>query len=220
MRFLKTGIRKLILESNLEALETLLINNKPTANKEIQCGLTSSAHPLHYICDCVFEGKITDQDAVQIAMIFLKHGAHVNGNKLIHLQDSPLVAAASLHADQVALLYIEQGASISHQGCHGGTALHWAAWTGGETVVRRILNENIDIEKRCHDFNSTPLFWAFHGYKKGGERNRRSQYQCCELLLEAGANPNTANAENLNILSLLDQPEDEQYRKLLQPYLL
>jgi hypothetical protein len=54
----------------------------------------------------------------------LEFGANVNGNNPAEKQDSPLLAAASLNADQLAYLYIEHGADIHHAGCHGGTALH------------------------------------------------------------------------------------------------
>ena len=51
-----------------------------------------------------------------MAKIFLEYGANVNGNELTEKQDTPLIAASSLHADQVAIFYIENGANINHAG--------------------------------------------------------------------------------------------------------
>src|SRR3546814_21154909 len=87
-----------------------------------------------------------------MAEICLENGAHINGNGLIEKQDTPLIAAASLHADRVAFFYIEQGADINHAGCHGCTALHWAAWCGRDKVVSRLVQEGADIHKKCIDF--------------------------------------------------------------------
>src|SRR3546814_16590643 len=103
-----------------------------------------------------------------MAEICLENGAHINGNGLIEKQDTPLIAAASLHADRVAFFYIEQGADINHAGCHGGTALHWAAWCGRDKVVSRLVQEGADIHQKGIDFKETPLFWEVHGFKNGG----------------------------------------------------
>lgn len=97
-------------------------------------------------------------------------------------KDSPLTAACSLRGDQLALFYIQQGARIDHKGSHGGTALHWAAWYGRDVVVENLVKLNPDINQLCIDFKSTPLFWAIHGYKFGGEENRYHQVNYVRIL--------------------------------------
>jgi len=209
-------IRELILNKDYEGVEQALSKNPGLANEGIFYDEvnTAKAHPLHRICDGVFAGKYTDEQGVEMAKIFLKHGANINGNELIEKKDSPLVAAASLHADQLAILYIENGAVISHPGCHGGTALHWAAWCGRDKVVKKLIQAGAEINKRCVDFKSTPLFWAIHGLKNGGS-NSHDCLECVKLLLQAGADKTVPNAEGITVFELLTD-EDQDLKEELQ----
>lgn len=162
------------------------------------------AHPLHRICDGVFTGTYSDDDAVKLAWIFLDHGANIDGFGLIAHQDTPLMTAASLLAEQTGILYADQGATIRHVGGGGATALHWAAWTGVEKLVDRLIRGGADIHLRCADRKSTPLLWAVHGYKHLGGRNRRNQVDCIRMLLAAGAEKDTYNNEGKHITEFLD----------------
>jgi hypothetical protein len=150
-------MKKLIDNKDFKGIEKALSTNPELANQGIPYDEenTTKAHPLHRVCDGVFTGKYTDQEAVKMAKIFLQYGANIDGGKLVEKQDTPLIAASSLHANAVAILYIEKGASIHHAGCHGGTALHWAAWCGRPEVVRRLLQEGAEINKLCMDFKAT-----------------------------------------------------------------
>ena len=190
-------IRTLIENKDLNGLRKILSSNPALANEGLPYDEenTTKAHPLHRICDGVFAGIYTDEEAVEIAKIFLQYGASVNGNEVIDNMDTPLVAAASLHAEKVGIFFIEQGADIHHRGCHGGTALHWAAWTGRDQLVKKLLAEKAEINKRCVDFHGTPLLWALHGYKLGGKENRYNQVECVKHLLEAGADKTIPNKE-------------------------
>lgn len=205
------SIRELILNVNLDGLKKALSSNPSLANEEIPFDRCNSAleHPLHRICDGVFGGKYNDHDAGKMAGIFLAHGANVNGNVLTKKKDTPLIAACSLRADALALLYIQAGADVHHQGCHGGTALHWAAWCGRDRVVERLLQEDVTINKRCIDFQGTPLLWAIHGYRFGGKENRHHQVACAKLLLEAGADKTIPNHEGSRPLDFLEDSEPE-----------
>lgn len=208
-------IRQLINNKDYKGLEQALANNPALANEGLPYdeANTTKAHPLHRICDGVFSGKYTDEEGVEIAKIFLAHGANINGNELIEKQDSPLVAASSLHADQVAILYIEQGAAIGHPGCHGGTALHWAAWCGRHKLVEKLIQAGAEINKLCIDFKSTPLFWAVHGLKNGGS-NMQDCLECVKLLLKAGADKTIPNAWGETVFGLLAE-EDLELKKQL-----
>lgn len=204
-------IRNLIINVDLDGLKKILSSNPSLANEEMPFDKNNAAleHPLHRICDGVFGGKYTDHDGAKMAAIFLAHGAMVNGNELTEKKDTPLIAACSLRADALALLYIEAGADVHHQGCHGGTALHWAAWCGRDSVVERLLREDVTINKRCIDFQGTPLLWAIHGYRFGGKENRHRQVACTKLLLEAGADKTIPNHEGYRPMDLLEGPEPE-----------
>lgn len=209
-------IRTLISSVDMGRLRQLLADRPELANNGI--GLpgqeSAVAHPLHRLCDGVFDGRYTDLDAREMAKVFVASGADVNGGDLKANQDSPLTAAASLSAEQTAIYYVDIGASLTHRGCYGGTALHWAAWCGRDLLVRKLIDAGAPIEMRCIDFSSTPLFWAIHGFKFGGEENRHQQIKCARMLLTAGAMRDTRNKDGLHILELLSDA-DSDLRTLL-----
>jgi hypothetical protein len=209
-------LKMLIDNMNYEGIDQALSANEDLANAGIPYDQTNptKAHPLHRICDGVFSGKYTDEAAVKMATLFLAHGANINGDALIEKQDTPLIAAASLHADQVALLYIDKGANINHAGCHGGTALHWAAWCGRYKVVKRLIAAGAAINKRCIDFKATPLFWAVHGLKNGGTNNLHDCVECVKILIQSGADKNIPNGDGTPVLDLLNE-QDVALKELL-----
>lgn len=209
-------IRQLVEQVNLDGLRHLLSRHPELANAGIALGSQDAtpAHPLHRICDGVCHRIYADEQALDMARIFISFGADVNGGTLVDTRDSPLTAAASLFADLTGSYYIDQGAAISHRGCHGGTALHWAAWCGRDRLVKKLIDVGAPLEQRCKDYNSTALFWAIHGYKFGGENNRHHQIQCAQLLVSAGAEKDTRNGGGLHVLELLES-EDGSLRSLL-----
>jgi uncharacterized protein len=211
------NLNELISNKNYREIEQVLENNPSLANEGIPYDNVNmaKAHPLHRICDRVFSGIITDEEAVKIARLFLKHGAAINGDGLIEKKDTPLVAASSLHADKLAMLYIENGADIHHGGCHGGTALHWAAWTGRPALVKTLVEKGSEINRRCIDFKSTPLFWAVHGLKNGGYDNMSVCVESVETLLNAGADKTIPNLEGYMALQLLNE-QDLELKELLK----
>lgn len=210
-------LKEFIKTVDYNGLQKALTENPSLANQGIPLDDNDAlAHPLHRICDGVFHGIYSDDQAAEMATIFLAHGAHVDGDSLRDQKDTPLVAAASLHADAVALLYIERGANIHHGGCHGGTALHWAAWCGRDKVVKRLLDANPEIDRRCIEFKSTPLFWGVHGYKFGGDQNRKNQVECVRLLLKAGADKSIPNADGYKAIEILTADVDAEMINLLK----
>lgn len=204
-------MKTLINHVDYQGIRSLLSKHPHLANEGIPFDAenTTTEHPLHRICDGVFGRKYTDDEAVEMAKIFLAHGANVNGYELIEKKDTPLIAAASLQAERVGILYIENGANIHHGGCHGGTALHWAAWCGRDILVSRLIQENAEINRICIDFKSTPLFWAIHGLKYGGESNRHNQIVCARMLVKAGADKSIPNFEGYKPVELLGEADVE-----------
>ena len=205
------NIKELMAAVNLPGLKELLAENRQLANEGIPYDdkNTTKAHPLHRICDAVFSGIYSDEEAVEIASVFIKYGANINGYELIEGKDTPLLAAASLHAEKTGILYIENGADIHHPGCSGGTALHWAAWVGRDKLVKKLIEQKARINQRCIEFTGTPLLWAVHGYKFAGEKNRYHQVECIRLLLDAGADKTIPNKEGSLPFNLLDDGDTE-----------
>ncbi|WP_420150824.1 ankyrin repeat domain-containing protein [Spirosoma sp.] len=210
------SLRKLIASQDIEGIRQALEQNPALANEGLPYDdhNTAKAHPLHRICDDVFSKIYSDDEAVELATLLLEHGANVDGYELVKNQDTPLLAAASLYAENVGILYANRGATINHPGCYGGTALHWAAWTGQDKLVKRLIEAGADIHRRCTTFEGTPLLWAVHGSKQGGPENSRNQIACVQLLLAAGADKNTPNKEGTPPIDFLDK-EDNELRALL-----
>lgn len=199
----------ILFSGDLHAIDRSLEENSLLAHAGITLKNNSQPeHPLHRICDGVSNGDYPDEKAVEIAKVFVRHGAKVNG-AYIPGKDSPLTAACSLRADKVALYYLSLGADINHQGCHGGTALHWAAWCGRDIIVERLLQLSPQINQRCIDFKSTPLFWALHGYRFGRAENLRHQVNCARLLLNHGADPTIPNFEGYTPKQLIREVDTE-----------
>lgn len=209
-------IRELINKNDLEGLRNILSQNPALANEGLpyDAANTIKAHPLHRICDGVFSKLYTDEEGVEMAKIFLEYGADINGGEMIVKKDTPLLAASSLHADKVAIFYIDQGADINHPGCHGGSALHWAAWCGRPILVERLLQAGSELNKRCIDFKSTPLFWAVHGLKSTDKKDISGHLECVRILLAAGADKSIPNAEGNTIYDLINDSDLELKRLL------
>jgi uncharacterized protein len=209
-------ISSLLFSGRVAELESALKTNSELANQEVELpDNPATAHPLHRICDAVFGETISEERGLELAKIFIKYGAQVNIQKPPG-KDSPLTAACSLHCDKIALLYVDNGADINHQGCHGGTALHWAAWCGRDIIVNKLVQMVTDINQLCIDFKSTPLFWAIHGHRFGGDDNRYNQFECARLLLTNGADPNIPNFEGYTPAQLVEPGNLEMIRLFQQ----
>lgn len=198
-------MKQLIDSKDYKGIEEALAANPSLANEGLPFdeANTTKAHPLHRICDGVFAGTYTEEEALKMAKLFLAHGADVNGGTLIEKKDTPLIAAASLHADELALLYLAKGANVQHAGCSGGTALHWAAWCGRPKVVEQLIEAGAPINKICIDYEATPLFWAIHGLKNGGTDNEKDTLACVGLLLAAGAEIEVPNRNGYTVFDML-----------------
>ena len=114
---IKQQVKKLIESKDFDGLKLILTNNPDLANERITIPFDmvseAMAHPLHRICDGVHVGKITDDEAVQLAKLFLANGANIDGDKIIG-EGTPLLAAASLRAESLGIFYIENGADIHY----------------------------------------------------------------------------------------------------------
>jgi ankyrin repeat protein len=191
-----TQIRK-ILSANPELVnEGVALNNNPNAKK---------GHPLHRLCDAVFAKKIADEDAIEIAKIFLESGANINGYQSLGDNNTPLIAAASLHAEKLGIFYIEQGADIFYVSPNdGATALHWASFCGRDKLVQKLIEKGAKLDQRDTSFNGTPLDWAVHELRSGDANNLFHQRECIKLLINAGAELNSVDAEYLKLINFFE----------------
>jgi uncharacterized protein len=197
-------ILECIWQKDLFRLGQLLSNQAFLANEGLPYDdmNTTLAHPLHRICDAVFSGKITDDEGVDLAKLFLMHGANVNGGIMEEGKDTPLIAAASLHADKVGILLLQHGADIKHAGTHGGTALHWAAWCGRPLLLEKLIEAGAPVNRLCGSFLATPLYWSLHAYNKGGQANKHAFQTCVKMLLNAGADAHIPNYAGITVFQM------------------
>lgn len=206
---MENTVKKLIAAVDYEGLKQILSADPGLANEEIAYDEvnTAKAHPLHRICDGVFSKTYTDEQALAMAKIFIEHGAKINGNEMIIEKDTPLIAACSLYADKVALYYIEQGAELNHPGCHGGTALHWAAWCGRPGVVEKLVQAGAAINQVSIKYQSTPLIWAMNALKETDAKNTASLVKCINILITAGADKTIPDADGETFFDYLNDDQ-------------
>lgn len=188
-----------ILKGRLDYFENNLDKLKPLVNRAIYTGeeKENKKHPIHFVCDCVFASRITEDVGLGFISSFLEHGAFINGY-MEWEEDTPLMAAISLYQENISHFLIDKGADLNHRGIHGATALHWAAWTGNISLVNVLLEFPIDIDVSDTDFGATPLLYSIHGAFRGGERNQNDQLACTKALLNAGGNPRHKDKEGNN----------------------
>jgi len=189
-------IRK-IFSANPELVnEGVALNNNPNAKKGL---------PLHRLCDAVFGKKITDEDAVERAKIFLEFGANVNGYQSLGDNNTPLIAAASLQAEKLGIFYIEQAADIFYASPNdGGTALHWASFCGRDKLVQKLTEKGAKINQRDISFDGTLLDWAVQELRSGDADNLFHQKECIKLLMNVGAELNSVDAEYLKSIKFFE----------------
>lgn len=218
MKLFKPKVKKLIENKDCKGLNKLLADNPNLANEgitipyDIMC--RTKAHPLHRLCDAVFSKKMTDEEAIQLAQVFLEFGANIDGDKM-RGEGTPILGAASLHAEQLGIFYLENGADIHYTYQNNGeSALHWASFCGRDKLVDRLIKVNAPIDKPDNTYNSTPLGWAIHCLQSNDMGNRYNQVDCIKLLLISGADTKKLDKEKKDYLFSLIK-EDFELQNLL-----
>jgi hypothetical protein len=186
----KTAIRN----GNVDALRRLLSEDPARANELIRWGddKICLTHPLHYIFDVLFEGKLSKGAEIALVDALIEAGADLNfqrdrddGKK----SDTPLIGAASLGAEDAGIRLLDAGARPELCGLFGETALHWAAMLGEDRLTARLIEDletdllNVKDEK----YKSPPLGWAVHGWSNPPAGNHWQQREVIMLLVAAGA---------------------------------
>lgn len=213
MQLFKPSVKRLIEHKDHNGLRQLLSDNPNLANKgitipfDVMCRI--KAHPLHRLCDAVFSKRMTDEEAIQFAKIFLEFGADIDGDKLKD-EGTPILGAASLHAEQLGIFYIENGADIHYTYQNNGeSALHWASYCGRDKLVDRLIKANASINNLDNTYNSTPLGWAIHSLQSNDKGNKYNQVGCIKLLLKNGADTKKLDKEKYDYLSSLGKDDLE-----------
>ncbi len=182
-----TTVQTPIDNADLAALRRVLKESPSAANALIHWGPNqkNTAHPLHYICDKLFDKTLAVDIALGMTDILLDAGSDVDG--LPENRETALHGAASLGAEDVGIRLIDAGANVCATGSFAGeTPLHWAAHEGLVRLVTRLIAAGADVAARDEKWNGTPLDWAEHG--KAERRPRSGGHErVIEILTSAGA---------------------------------
>jgi hypothetical protein len=176
-----------ILNGDADALRQLLSDDPSQANMLIRWGVNDcvSTHPLHYVSDMLFEGKL--QRGLELPLIdaLIQAGSNLDFQKN-GKGDTPLIGAASLGAEDVGLRLLHAGANPDLRGLFGETTLHWAALLGEDRLAERLI-PGADLNLKDEKYQSPPLGWAIHGWSNPPAGNHGRQRDVVMLLVAAGA---------------------------------
>ena len=181
-----------IRNGDAEALRRLLAEDASQANVLIHWGgfgCTVQTHPLHFVSDMLFKGKLERGKELPLINALIEAGADLDfqrpredGKK----GDTPLIGAASLGAEAVGLRLLEAGARPELRGLFGETALHWAAMLGEDRLAEKLITKS-DLNLKDEKYNSPPLGWAIHGCYNSPAGDHGKQREAAALLVKAGA---------------------------------
>ena len=207
--------RLLIERGDTEGVRSALESDPELANHTIRWFLNqeNETDPLHYVSDCVGNGWLANDKGGAIAGLLVAYGAAING---FDGRESPLIASASLGAESVSRVLIDAGAELELTSLFGARALHWAAWIGSPATVELLISHGAELEARCSEFGSTPLFWAVHGYGPNGPKEKKDQVAAARILIQAGARTDTANRSGLPAMELSKLCTSGEMHDLLQ----
>jgi hypothetical protein len=187
-------VKTAIDNGNADALRRLLREDPSRADELIRWGGDNVCltHPLHYVFDVRFAGKLSKGVEIPLLDALIEAGADLNfqreradGKK----GDTPLIGAASLGAEDGGIRLLDAGARPEPRGLFGEMALHWAAMLGEDRLTARLIQAlkpdllNLKDEK----YGSPPLGWAVHGCSKPPGGNHGRQREVIMLLVAAGA---------------------------------
>lgn len=183
-----------IRNGNANELRRLLQEDPSRANELIRWGDDKKlfTHPLHYISDVVFTGRLPKHAEILLVDALIEAGADLNfqreredGRK----SDTPLIGAASLGAEDIGIRLLDAGAKPEPVGLFGETALHWAAMLGEDRLAARLVEGQGAYLLNLKDerYKSPPLGWAVHGWSNPPAGNHGRHREVITLLVSAGA---------------------------------
>src|SRR5713101_582434 len=183
-------VKAAIRNGDADALRRLLGEDPSRANGLIRWGNNDCilTHPLHYVSDMLFEGKLERGKELPLVEALIHAGADLDfqRNGKNGKSDTPLIGAASLGAGDVGLMLLDAGARPERRGLFGETALHWAALLGEVRLAGRLI-EGADLNLKDDKYKSPPLGWAIHGWSDSPAGNHGRQREVVVLLVSGGA---------------------------------
>ena len=169
------------------ALSHLLARQPHLTNAPVVEG-DHAPHPIHAVCDRVFDGRLESAKGLDFANALISAGADLDA---IHPGngDTLLISAISLSCPAIAHRLLDKGANPDPRGVFGATALHWAAIMGMPDLVKRLIDHGVYIFLRDTQYQGTPLGWAVQGRLDPPPGARGGQVDCAALLVAAGLQP-------------------------------
>jgi uncharacterized protein len=184
-------VRTALRSGDAEELRRILSADPTQANALVCYGdhcCKATHHPLHYICDLVFNGVLPKGKEMPLVEALLEAGSDVDFGKGDR-HETNLIGAASLGTEDVGIRLLDAGADPHARGNGGETALHWAALFGELRLVERLL-DGADLELEDDQYHSTPLGWAVHSICEpptDNPANHGQQREVIALLVAHGA---------------------------------
>jgi hypothetical protein len=181
-------IRQAIETADVEALRSHVSARPALADADVSWGDGGKnvVPPLHFVCDAVFRGLATQEQALAMADVLLDAGVDPD-RAYAKSGDTFLIAAASLGAERVGERLVERGVDLTRRGLFGATALHWAAIMGLDRLTRALLGAGAALELRDSRYDCTPIEWALHGWTEGTNGRRERLPRVARVLVERGA---------------------------------
>jgi hypothetical protein len=187
----RMDVKTAIQNGDVGVLRELLAEDRSRANELIRWGGIKPCltHPLHFVSDMLFGGKLAKGKEIPLADALIEAGADVDFHR--DREDSkksetPLIGAASLGAEDLGIRLLDTGARPELRGLFGETALHWAAMLGEDRLTARLI-EGSDLNLKDEQYQSPPLGWAIHGRFNPPAGNHGKQHEVAALLVRAGA---------------------------------
>lgn len=182
---------------DVNALTAALAADPALANAPVVEG-DHAPHPIHALCDRVFDGRLSEGAALPMVQALIKAGADLDH---VHAAngDGLVTSAISLSCPQIAQTLLDAGAQSGTLGLFAATPLHWAAIMGMPALVERLIADGGDVVLRDVEFGSTSLGWAMEGWASPPKGSRGGQVACPARLVEAGAvvEPQWAGSERV-----------------------
>ena len=150
----------------------------------------------------------THHNAIEAASLLIEAGADVNA--MDHISDSPYLYAGAEGRLEILRMTLANGADLGSVNRYGGTALIPAAHHGHVETVRLLLGTEIDID-HVNNLGWTALLEAIIL----GDGSR-TYIDIVRLLIEAGADVNLADNENVSPLAHALSREYEEIAGLLK----
>jgi uncharacterized protein len=184
------NVKTAICIGDAEELRRILSADPTQANALVSWGENCRilTHPLHYVSDMLFNGVLPKGKELPLIEALLEAGADVDFHQ-VGKNETPLIGAASLGSEDVAIRLLDAGAQPHLRGEGGETALHWAALFGEHRLAQRLI-EGADLELEDARYHATPLGWAVHSLCElpaDNPANHGHQRAVAALLLAHGA---------------------------------